>query len=75
MMANNIRIQSSVLAHPQSGFNNWQALIRAQLKPTLVLRNATESERASGSRQTHGVVVPSLVLRSKDRSVKLKFRR
>jgi len=44
-MPNNIRVQSSVTAHPQSGFNNWQAVLRAQLKPKLVLRNATEPER------------------------------
>lgn len=30
--------------HPQSGFNNWQNLLRAQLKPTLVLRKATNGE-------------------------------
>jgi hypothetical protein len=43
-MATKVCVQSSVTAHPQSGFNNWQNLLRAQLKPQLVMRKATEGE-------------------------------
>ena len=43
-MATKVCVQSSVTAHPQSGFNNWQNLLRAQLQPKLVLRKATEGE-------------------------------
>ena len=43
-MASKICVQSSVTAHPQSGFNNWQNLLRAQLQPKLVMRKATDEE-------------------------------
>lgn len=43
-MASKICIQSSVNVHPQSGFNNWQNLLRSQLKPKLVLRKQTPGE-------------------------------
>ena len=44
-MASKICVQSSVAAHPQSGFNNWINLLHAQLKPKLVLRQPTDGER------------------------------
>lgn len=43
-MASKVCVQSSVTAHPQSGFNNWQNLLRAQLQPKLVMRKATDEE-------------------------------
>lgn len=39
-----ICVQSSVQAHPQSGFSNWQNMLHSQLKPKLVLRNPTHGE-------------------------------
>jgi hypothetical protein len=43
-MASKICVQSSVAAHPQSGFNNWINLLHSQLKPKLVLRQPTDEE-------------------------------
>jgi hypothetical protein len=43
-MGSKICVQSSVQAHPQSGFNNWQNMLRSQLKPKLVLRKPTHVE-------------------------------
>lgn len=44
IMASNPQIQSTVQAHPQSGFENWRKLLEAQFKPKMVRRKPTMQE-------------------------------
>jgi len=43
-MASKPQIQSTILAHPQSGYANWVNYISSHFKPKLVLRRPTSGE-------------------------------
>ncbi len=43
-MASNPKIQSTIVAHPQSGYNNWINYIHSQFHPKLVMRRPTSGE-------------------------------